>query len=111
MQTCRKGNEDEPSWADLSWWFDLLRGTARNDLKKLALVQSKAVTNAWGFGIVPSTELQDAGRVLLEELCERASDEAGVEFSPVIATDYRELVSALQRGEIGFAGVAPVPAV
>lgn len=73
------------------------------------MLQSIAVTTAWGFGISPSTELQDAGRLLFEELCERASDEAGVRFTPVIATTYRELVDALEAGELGLAWMPPVP--
>jgi phosphonate transport system substrate-binding protein len=69
------------------------------------------VTTAWGFGIVPSTELQDAGRMLFEELCERASDEANVRFSPIIASDYRELMAMLERGEIGLAWMPPVATI
>lgn len=69
------------------------------------------MTTAWGFGIVPSTELQEAGRMLFDELCERASDEAGVRFTPVIETGYRELVSAFERGEIGMAWMPPVSTI
>jgi phosphonate transport system substrate-binding protein len=69
------------------------------------------VTTAWGFGIVPSTELQDAGRMLFEELCERASDEAGVRFTPVVEPGYRELVASFERGEVGIAWMPPVPTI
>lgn len=49
--------------------------------------------------------------MLFEELCERASDEAGVQFNPVIETGYRELVSAFDRGEIGIAWMPPVATI
>jgi phosphonate transport system substrate-binding protein len=72
---------------------------------------SKGLVGSWGFGIVPSSELQDAGRMLFEELCERASDEAGVRFSPVVATSYRDLLGALERRELGIAWMPPVPTI
>lgn len=75
------------------------------------MLESIPVTIAWGFGIVPSTELQDAGRMLFDELCERASDEAGVRFEPVIASGHRELFAALERHELGIAWMPPVPTI
>lgn len=92
-------------------WFGLVRTRAENDLETFWVIESKAVTTAWGFGIVPSSELQDAGRMLFEELCERASDEAAVRFTPAVAASYRELVAMIERGEIGLAWMPPVPTI
>jgi len=75
------------------------------------MLESRAVTTALGFGIVPSTELQDAGKMLFEELCERASDEANVRFNPIIAEDYRELMAELENGRIGLAWMPPVATI
>jgi phosphonate transport system substrate-binding protein len=69
------------------------------------------VSAAWGFGFVPATELSGAGRILFEELCERASDEAGIAFSPLVAQSYRDLITALEERRIGLAWMPPVPMI
>lgn len=66
---------------------------------------------AWGFGIVPSTELRDAGRMMFEELCERASNAAGVRFVPTIASGYRDLIEGLSDGTLGVAWLPPLPVI
>lgn len=64
----------------------------------------------WGFGIVRTAEGPDT-RILFDELCQIASTIAGVRFTPHIATDYAELIAALERGELGLTWLPPMPTI
>ncbi len=66
---------------------------------------------SWAFGIVRANELQDGGRTLFDELCERASEIAGIRFEPLVATSYRELAQAIERAEVGVAWLPPIPTI
>jgi phosphonate transport system substrate-binding protein len=66
------------------------------------------VERTWGFGIVRGTEWEGG---LLDELCGLASAAAGVRFRPRGATSYRDLVDAVEAGEVGLAWLPPVPTI
>ena len=66
--------------------------------------------SVWGFGIVRSQELSGS-RALFDELCAATTKATGVRMAPFTATSYRELAEALERGEVGFAWMPPVPSV
>lgn len=62
----------------------------------------------WGFGVVRSGDGPQV-RVRLEELCQLASQAAGVQFTPWIATSYKELADAMDDNEVGLAWMPPLP--
>lgn len=66
--------------------------------------------SVWGFGIVRANELSGS-RAAFERLCAAATAATGVRLTPFSATSYRELAEALERGEVGFAWMPPVPSV
>jgi phosphonate transport system substrate-binding protein len=68
------------------------------------------VNAEWGFGIVRTTEGPDT-RTLFDELCALGSEVAGIHLVPHIATDYAELVGALEDGALGLAWLPPIPTI
>lgn len=66
-----------------------------------------------GFGIVRANEPHDDVPGLFAELCSRAkkatAGSGGVALRPVIATSYRELVTAIGEGDLALAWLPPFP--
>lgn len=74
-------------------------------------VTTERRASAWGFGIVRASEWLDVGKSQIDELCALASSAAGVRFEPFVATSYRELVGALENGELGMAWLPPLATI
>src|SRR5262249_7592582 len=87
-----------------------LRARRKNDLADRG-DKLKRVHSSWGFGIVRASEVSEAGRPLLTELCARATDATSIAFHPVVTTSSRELLDALERGDLGVAWLPPLPAI